>query len=604
MQRTFARRPIGAVVIAAAMLTPAALARDEATIGTVELSGQIREQPDPFGWLSGDSSRTLRSIVDQFDEIADRDDLDGIVLRLKDTALNRAQIQEIGQALQRVRESGKKVHLFTEIAQTQELLVGSYTDEIILQTGSLVSLPGMYVEEMFLADTLAWIGIEANLIQIGDYKGAKEMFANSVPSKEWEQNINQLLDSLYANMRAEIMNGRGMSEAQLDRAMAEGWACYGEQAVKLGLVDAVVDLSALSDHLEGEYDAEIAWEELKPEGGGFELDFDSDNPFAFFNDYMKFIKDLVEGPDHTPQKPTIAIVHIEGTIIDGDSKPAGMFGGGSVGSRTIRNTLEDIIAEDLIDGVIVRINSPGGSAIASDVIWQGLRRVAEQKPVWVSVGSMAASGGYYIAVSGDKIYVDESSIVGSIGVVGGKFARGGLYKKLKINVVEHARGPVASLNSSSRPWNEQEAAMVREKMAEIYDLFTRRVTAGRKGIDLSKTAEGRLFTGNKAIGLKMADEIGTLDDAINDMADALGMIDFDVMDYPGPEGLDKMLEQMFGNFVVAPGVSQQKSNLLAEALREVVGPQAWPAVRDSLNAMVLFRDEPILLVMPSAIVIH
>lgn len=146
--------------------------------------------------------------------------------------------------------------------------------------------------------------------------------------------------------------------------------------------------------------------------------------------------------------------------------------------------------------------------------------------------------------------------------------------------------------------------MVREKMAEIYDLFTRRVSAGRKGIDLSKTAEGRLFTGNKAIGLKMADEIGTLDDAINDMADALGMIDYDVMDYPGPEGLDKMLEQMFGNFVVAPGVSQQKSNLLAEALREVVGPQAWPAVRDSLNAMVLFRDEPILMVMPSAIVIH
>src|SRR5690606_7120002 len=136
--------------------------------------------------------------------------------------------------------------------------------------------------------------------------------------------------------------------------------------------------------------------------------------------------------------------------------------------------------DDLIKGVIIRINSPGGSATASEVIWRGVQRVAAKKPVWVSVGSMAASGGYYIAVAGDKIYVTPSGIVGSIGVVGGKISMGGLYDLLHVNVVERARGPRADLFSSSQPWTDQQRAFVRDKMAETYDLFTRRVAQGRE----------------------------------------------------------------------------------------------------------------------------
>jgi protease-4 len=319
---------------------------------------------------------------------------------------------------------------------------------------------------------------------------------------------------------------------------------------------------------------------------------------------MKLLETLFEGPKHEPVKPTIGVIHIEGPIMDGDSSPGGLFGGATTGSRTIRNALEDLRDQDLIKGVVVRINSPGGSAIASDVIWQGVRRVAEEKPVWVSVGSMAASGGYYIAVSGDKIYVNDNSIVGSIGVVGGKFAMGGLYDHLKINIVERTRGPRAGLLSAVEPWNKRQKEAVRERMRDVYDRFTSRVTAGREGIDLDKTAEGRLFTGDLAVELKMADKKGTLDDAIADMARVLNLRDYDVMDYPGPKSLDDLLNQMFGGMASAPSLRPERIELLAETLRAAVGEGSWPMVRDVLTGLMLLRDEPVLLIVPRAIVVE
>jgi protease-4 len=375
--------------------------------------------------------------------------------------------------------------------------------------------------------------------------------------------------------------------------METAWFSDASDAIEAGLIDSEVDLPTLGGHLEAAYGDEVVWEEIGPAPAA---GFDPANPFAIF-------KLLSTAPDHTPKGDTIAVLHVVGTIVDGESASGGLMGGESVGSRTIRNALEEILEEDLVKGVVVRIDSPGGSAIASEVMWQGLRRVAEEKPVWVSVGTLAASGGYYTAVGGQKIYVNPSSIVGSIGVVGGKFSMGELYDKLHVNVVARSRGPRADLFSSTEPWSPDERAFVRAKMAETYDLFTSRVESGRPDIKLDEAAEGRLFTGTRAIELGMADALGSLDTAITDLAAELGLDEFDVMSYPAPKSLDEVLEEMLGGFVQSP-VSGGLAGVGTEAVEELLGPDAWRQVSNAGRALLQFRREPVQVVMPRVLILR
>lgn len=584
-------------MVAAAALATAATAQTK--VGLLEIKGAPLARPSELTWLMGSSEPTLRELVQAIQEAGDNDEVGPVVLRLKDAELSRSQVEELGAAIKEIRKGGKQVVVFSEAYGPAELLLGSYADKVMIQSGGPVSLPGMFMEEMYLADTLKWIGVKADLVQVGDYKGANEMYVNAAPSKAWETNINQLLDSLYGTMRSQLKEGRKLDDAKLDAAMEKAWMADDEEAVAAGLVNSSVDLPGLMEAVGGK-DArveriEVGQESTLAMGGG--------NPMA---EMMNLMKAFSEKPDHTPKEPTIAVVHIDGAIIDGDSSAGGLLGGeGSVGSRTIRNALEEVRGQDLIKGVVVRIDSPGGSATASEVIWQGVRRVAEKKPVWVSVGSMAASGGYYIAVAGDKIYVNPSSIVGSIGVVGGKMSLGGVYDWAKIKVVGRGRGPKADLFDSSKAWSSQDLALVREKMTRTFELFKKRVAAGRKGIDLSKTAGGWLFAGQKAIDMKMADEVGGLDATLEGLAAHLKMDEYAVMDFPAPRSLPEILEEAFKGFGVrAPGVAGGvvKSEL-AGVLKEVVGPKAWPSVRSAMQGLMLLRDQPVVLVMPQAIVV-
>lgn len=567
-------------------------------IGMLEIKGAIPGRPSEFAWLSSKPQPTLRDLTQLLADAADRADIDTLVVRLKDAQLNRAQIEELGEAMQRARRAGRKIHLFAEQYTPAEILLGVHADTMIIQTGGGVSFPGLYMEEMYLADTLAWLGVKADFVQVGDYKGAAEALVNSAPSDAWEENISQLLDSMYATMRRDVMRGRRWSEAQLDAAMKNVWFATSQQAIDAGLLDAQVDLPELGAHLAGRRTPRFV--KIEPESAaGREID--SSNPFAAIGAIMEM---FTRKPRHKPTRPTIAVLHVDGPIVDGDSTSAGLFGGASVGSRTIRNALEDILAEDQIKGVIVRIDSPGGSATASEVMWQGLRRVAEKKPVWGSVGAMAASGGYYVAVGTDRIYVNPSSIVGSIGVVGGKLALGGLYEKLGINVVPRSRGPMASMLSSAEPWTAEQRAFMRSRMTDIYDLFTQRVAGGRSDIDLSRTAEGRLFTGQRAIDLKMADRIGGLEKAIEDLARDRGLAVYDVLHYPGPKGLDEMFEELFGGFAGAAAPIRHRG-LAAElmgVLAEAVGMRNWLAVAAQLEALAQLRREPAVLVSPRALI--
>ncbi len=574
-------------------------------VGLIEIEGSPRERPSAAAALFEHAEQTLRALIEAVDRASKDEEMSGLVIRLRGAQLSATQVEELGAALDRLRASGRRVHLFSESYDRSELLLGCYADEVLVQSGGPISLPGIYSEEMFLADTLEWIGIKADLVQVGDFKGANEAMTRSAPSPQWEQNINGLLDGLYGNMRERLKSGRKLDDVGLDRAMRRAWLAKADTAREVGLIDAEMDLPAISAHLERFYGAEsdgLEWtnmldESLRPQRRRV------GNPLTLLG--------RVAAPPPTPTRDTIAIVHVDGPIVDGESRSGGLSGGASVGSWTIRKSLGEIESDDRVKGVILRIDSPGGSAVASEIIWQGVRRVAEHKPVWVSVGGMAASGGYYLLVAGDRVYVNPSSVVGSIGVVGGKMALSGLYDKLKLRTFGRARGPMAEL-MSSKPWTDEQRGLVREKMAETYGLFTQRVAAGRPLMDLSQTAEGRLFTGAQAIELKMADKLGGLHVAVADMAAQLNLESgtFDLLDYPEPLGVGELFAEMLGGAAAATDGSPGQSVLLGPnsvfggALRDLVGPRHWPGVRDSLSALMQLRDEPVILASPHVIIIR
>jgi protease-4 len=580
-----------------AMAAGTAFGADRVGVAMVEITGKPMDAPSPLAWLmAGETEPTLLELVEGIRDLADNDKVRACVVRLKDVELGYTQAQEIGQAIAALSESGKSVHVFAEGYSNVELLLASYADEAIVQSGGAVALSGMYMEEMYLADTLDWIGVKAELIQVGDYKGANEQMTRREPSPQWNENIDQLLDGLYGSLRGTLKANRGLNDEQLDKAMESMWLSEPDDLVASGLIDASVDLATLDDHLAERLGGPVQWLEI--DLGAQAQPMDMSNPFAILGM-------LSQTPDNTPGGPAIAVVHIAGPIVDGDSTMAGLFGEQSVGSRTIRNALEEARDQALVKGVVLRIDSPGGSAIASEVIWQGVRRVAEEKPVWVSVGSMAASGGYYVAVAGDQIWMCPSSIVGSIGVVGGKLSMGDLYDTLKVRVVSRGRGPGSDVFSSTRAWDEKTRERVRAKMKETYDLFASRVSAGRKGIDLTRTAEGRLFTAERAVELGMADEIGSLDNTLDGLASSLGLDDYEVIHYPGPVGLEDFLNEALGGFVRSPGAGASFSrSSMIELARTVIGPRDWPVVRDAISSLSQLRREPVLLTMPRAVIVR
>ncbi|MFZ4430685.1 MAG: S49 family peptidase [Phycisphaerales bacterium] len=591
-------KTIAALLAGFALTASAALA--DIRLGWLEISGSPASRPSDLAWLTGtQDDPTLLDLIDAIREVADDESLGGLVLRLKDTQLSVPQIEELGKAIREVRDAGKKVYVFGEMFGTPEFLLASHADHVTCQSGGAVSLHGLYMEEMFLGDTLAWAGIKADFVQVGDYKGAAEQMSRGTPSKEWDQNINQLLDSMYANIRTGLKQGRSLDDAKLDAAMETLWMADAAEAVKAGLIDAEVDLPGYVDFLSKTLGDKVVTRTIAVGDPG-EMKADTANPFAMLGLLSK-------KPDRDITAPSIAVLHVDGAIVDGDSR-ASFGGGGEVGSRTIRNALEEILREPQIKGVVLRIDSPGGSAIASEIMWQGIRRVADVKPVWVSIGDMAASGGYYLAVAGDRIFVNPSSIVGSIGVVGGKLAMKGLYDKFHVNVVGRGRGPKAELFGSASAWSETDISHVRGKMQQTYDLFTKRVAMGRKGIDLARTAEGRLFTGDVAVGLAMADQVGGLTDTVQALAASLSMNEFDLVEYPAPKSLEDIIEDMLGSAGggLLGAAPQQGGGLLAAqaTIRDLVGDRAFEQLRGPMRAMMELREGKPLLLSPRVLIVR
>ncbi|MBI5863402.1 MAG: signal peptide peptidase SppA [Planctomycetes bacterium] len=255
------------------------------------------------------------------------------------------------------------------------------------------------------------------------------------------------------------------------------------------------------------------------------------------------------GPKEDDGKPAIGLVYLEGPITTGKSEP-GMFGGASAGSTTLRAAIDKAADDSDIKAVVLRVNSPGGSALASDIIWKAATRLAKAKPLIVSMGAVAGSGGYYVSIPGDTIFAEECTITASIGVVGGKMCWKGLWEdKLGITTTEYSRGANADIMASTRKWSDAERSKMQAYMDTVYGQFKGRIKSSRgdriKG-ELDDMAGGRVFTGKQALERGLIDRLGGLNDAIHCAAEKAKLKDYRVAVLPKEKDFGEVLKMLMG----------------------------------------------------------
>ena len=572
-------------------------------VGWLELSGSLREGPIPFAWVTkAEADPSLSDVLSQLQTVANGQQYQGLVIYLDEPALSLNEVTSIMEAMQQVRKAGKRVLVFADNYDLRSYMLASAADLILLQNHGQLELAGLAIEEMYLVGLLQKIGVQADFVQVGEFKGADEQLTRTGPSEAWSQNIDGLLDDLYGQIVSRIAKNRGLTTQQFEDAMAKSWDMTDIDYLKARLIDRLVSRDMI-DVTEVEFGDDFIWDDAMGISSGPRTNIES--PFALFSL-------LFQQRDVVATRPSIAVLYAFGEIHSGlSTRGAGAFGDDSIGSKTMVELLGYIRDDDNVKGLILRLDSPGGSALASEVIWQAVRSVAETKPVYVSVGSLAASGGYYISSAADQIYASPQSILGSIGVVGGKMTFKGLYDWAGVGIYRRERGPMASMFNSVEPFTPEQRDVIRRSMVQVYDQFIDRVNIGRgKRIsDIDKIARGRLFTGEQAVQNGMADRIGNLDLAIADLVKQVNLVDgqYDVIEFPSPMSVQEFLSDFMGaNAGQVPRLTAPTSadaSAIFGTIRKLVGPQAWGQISSELSGMLLLRDEHVLTLMPSVLIV-
>jgi protease-4 len=578
-------------------------------LAVFNLDGPVLEQPMgddfPFGAVGAES---LKDLIARMKKARDDAAVKGIVLLLGAADIGHAQTEEVRDIMDQLKKAGKQIHVHVDSLATADYVLLSGASRIsVVPTGD-IWLTGLYGEAMYLRGLLDKLGIVPDYLTCGEYKSAAEMFMRTNPSPEAEKMQNWLLDSLYDTYVELIAKGRNVTPAKA-KEWIDGGPYTAANAKQAGIIDAVEHRARFVAELKRQYGADVQLDKKYGKRKPMELDFS--NPFAM----LQLWATLLQGPKKPAKgKDALAIVYVEGPILPGDDG-GGLFPGGAAFSEPIRKALEETARDDSIKGVVLRVDSPGGSAVASEIILNASKTVRAKKPLVVSMGNVAGSGGYYVACGADTIFADATTITASIGVVGGKFATTTMWNKLGINWKSYQRGANAGLLSSENVFSDAERQKIQSWMDEIYEVFKGHVIAVRgkrlkKPID--ELAGGRVFTGKQALELGLVDRLGGLDDAIAYAAEQAKLKDYDVRVVPRPKNFLEMLvadladdsdgSPTLQSLVRRLGASRAR---LFDAALPLVGdldPHRLRAVRQALGRLELIQRERAVLMMPEILV--
>jgi protease-4 len=435
-----------------------------------------------------------------------------------------AALKEVREAIESFKASGKPVKAYLDYAGTREFFLASVADELVLDPYGAVVMPGLASQPMFYTGAFEKFGIGVQVTRVGKYKSAVEPFTLKQMSPENRTQIQKLLDDVWASLTASIEAARKLSPGAIQQAVDAKGLIRADDALKLKLVDRIAYLDEVLAELKAATDRK-----------------DSSQPFrqVALKDYARLVstggllaKRQSEGKiELAGGKGKIAIVYAEGEIVDGTGNEDGYV----YGEKTSR-LLRQIRQDDSVSAVVLRVNSPGGSVTASEAILRELRLIHQDKPVVVSMGTVAASGGYWIATAADRVFAEPTTITGSIGVFGMFLNFQGLATdKLGLTFDTVKTGKFADAASIIRPKTEAELAIFQGSVDWVYDQFIAKVADARK-LDrkvVEEIAQGRVWSGSEALKLKLVDELGGLADAVKYAATKAELGDnFRVAEYP------------------------------------------------------------------------
>lgn len=461
-------------------------------IRTSGLLTQNEKLPDPFTFMRGDSRASLTTIVQALDHAADDPRIKGVILRPLDMH-GFADLRELRQAVERFKDSGKPVYAYLEIGTDRDYYLASTADTIVMipaRSGGLIML-GLEFSSTYLARTLDKVGLKFQVLHIGDYKGAFENFGRDSMSDELRESIEYLYDGVFETYLKETAESRdGLTYEALRGEVMEGAKLLisGDRAKELGLIDLVMD-----------------WVDFKKW-----LSPDDDPEAVTPSRYLKACRRMGDSGNE------IAVLAAEGEIrygVDSD----GFFGmDEGIESHRIIGQLKKLREDEDVKAVVLRVNSPGGSALASDLILAEVKRTTEVKPVVVSMSNVAASGGYYISCGASKIIAEPTTITGSIGVVGMVPSAEKMYDKIEARVETISRGRWANFFRIDKDLTEEKRAIYLDFMTDTYNEFVGHV-AEHRGMsveEVQEVAQGRIWTGAQALDRKLVDQLGGFHDAI------------------------------------------------------------------------------------------
>jgi len=526
---------IGAIMMAlGAMSLVGIIASGEkaATIGknsvlVLNLNGSMEEQAieDYKTMLMGGgmTSMGFAETLDAIKKAKDHDNIKGIYIEANGFSADFAQLEELRQALNDFKKSGKWIVSYADNYSQGEYYLASVANKIYMNPSGMLDWHGLAAQPMFVKDVLKKAGIKMQVVKVGKYKSATEMYTEDKMSDANREQTMAYLTSLWNNVTKSVSASRGISVADLNLYADSMQAfCDAKEVVKHKFVDQLV------------YAEQVKTEIKKL----LKLDKDDRINQVFVSD-MANVKSKQKGDE-------IAVYYAYGNIVDQESQGMLMGGGHAIVGKNVCADLEALMNDDDVKAVVLRVNSPGGSAYASEQIWHQVELLKQKKPVVVSMSGYAASGGYYISSGAQYIVADPTTITGSIGIFGTFMDRSELMtQKLGLKYDEVKTNKNATFGTSSRPFNSEELSMLQNYIDRGYSLFRSRVAQGRKmTVDqVEQVAQGHVFTGEDALKLKLVDELGGLDKAVAKAATLAKLKDYHTINYPAPPSL---LDQVMG----------------------------------------------------------
>ncbi|MFL5354730.1 signal peptide peptidase SppA [Archangium sp.] len=436
----------------------------------------------------GDDKLTVRDVVDALEKAGEDARVKGLVVRLDGAPGSTAVVQELRDAVKAFRAKGKKAVVYTDTfgeggGATGAYYLASAFEHIYLQPSGDVSVTGAAIETPFARDALAKLGVKPRMGKRYEYKAAVNSYTEQTYTEAHREETERFLASLFGQMVKGVAEDRKLSEEQV-KAAIDAAPLLGKQALEAKLVDGLL------------YRDEV-YAKVKEETGGAQL--------LFVEKYLQRA-----GRPHT-SGPTVALIYGAGTIDRGRSHSSPMSGETTMGSDSVSAAFRKAVEDERVKAIVFRVDSPGGGYVASDTVRREVQRAREKgKPVIVSMGTYAASGGYFVSVDADKIVAQPGTLTGSIGVYGGKMVTADFWEKLGVNWEPLGMGKNATMFSSDTDWTPEQLAKNEASLDRVYEDFTSKAAAGRKlpVEKLREVAKGRVWTGEDAKERGLVDELG------------------------------------------------------------------------------------------------